>query len=34
LQASRDGKYFHHAASWGESIAREIVDPYSSAAEH
>ena len=28
------GNYFHHAASWGESIAREIVDPYSSAAEH
>jgi len=28
------GNYFHHAASWGASIARAHVDPYSSAAEH
>jgi len=28
------GNYFHHAANWGEAIAREIMDPYSSAAEH
>jgi len=28
------GNYFHHAASWGASIARTEVDPYSSAAEH
>jgi hypothetical protein len=28
------GNYFHHATSWGASIARTEVDPYSSAAEH
>ena len=28
------GNYFHHAANWGEAIAREIMDPYSSATEH
>jgi putative transposase len=28
------GNYFHHAASWGASISRTHVDPYSSAAEN
>ena len=28
------GNHFHHAASWGASVAPTEVDPYSSAAEH